>query len=266
VRAPRAVATFAALAALAALAGCASVPEDDVLLASTPIVRALDRETDDVVPVARFSALSPGDPVPADWMMWGANSGKRPTRYRLVGGERGTALEAYAELGATGLHRHIRVDPRRQPILEWSWRVESLIPDADPQYARRDDSAARMVISFHGDPGKLDFEQRAKLRLVKAITGDRLPYAILMYVWANALPVETIVPSPHFDRIRFLVVESGAAQLGQWVSYRRNVLEDYRRAFGEAPGDIVSVGVLTDSDNTKHVAHGWYGDITLRAR
>ncbi len=86
-----------------------------------------------------------------------------------------------------------------------------------------------------------------------------------MYVWANELPVETIVPSPHFDRIKFLVVESGPARLGQWLHYRRNVLEDYRRAFGEEPGDIVSIGVLTDTDNTGQSARGWYGDITLRA-
>lgn len=251
--------------ALAALAGCAALLEDDGLLASTPIVRALEREEDEVVAVARFSALAPGDPVPEDWMPWGANSGKRPTRYRIVGDGHGTSLEAYAERGATGLHRHIRVDPRHQPLLEWSWRVESLIPDADARYARRDDSAARLVISFHGDAKKLDFEQRAKLRLIKALTGDALPYAILMYVWASGLPVGTVVPSPHFDRIRFLVVESGEARLGQWVAYRRNVLEDFRRAFGEEPGDIVSVGVLTDSDNTQRVAQGWYGDITLRA-
>lgn len=248
------------------LAGCAVLPEDDGLLASTPIVRELDREAGEVVAVARFSALSPGDPVPHEWVMWGANSGKRPTRYRIVGDGDRSALEAYADRGATGLHRHIRVDPRRQPVLEWSWRVESLIPNADSRYARRDDSAARLVISFHGDPSKLDFEQRAKLRLVRAITGDALPYAILMYVWASDLPVGTVVPSPHFDRIRFLVAESGEARLGQWIAYRRDVLEDYRRAFGEEPGDIVSVGVLTDSDNTAHVAHGWYGDITLRAR
>jgi len=242
------------------------VPGDDGLLASTPIVRELEREAGEVVPVARFSALAAGDPVPVDWMVWGANSGKRPTRYRIVDSPNGGALEAYADRGATGLHRHIRVDPHRQPILEWTWRVERLIPNADSRYARRDDSAARLVISFHGDSGKLDFEQRAKLRLVKAITGDALPYAILMYVWASDLPVGTVVPSPHIDRIRFLVVERGEARLGQWVSYRRDVLEDYRRAFGEEPGDIVSVGVLTDSDNTQHVAHGWYGDITLRSR
>ena len=44
------------------LAGCATVTKDDGLLASTPIVRALERETAEVVEVARFSNLRPGAP------------------------------------------------------------------------------------------------------------------------------------------------------------------------------------------------------------
>jgi hypothetical protein len=252
------------LSGLVALGGCAGVP-DDGLLASTSIVRELRRESGDVIEVARFSRLAAGAPLPEDWLAWGLRSGKLPTEYRLVRSTRGTVLEASAERAATGLHREIRVDPRRQPFLDWTWRVDSLIPGADNSYAYRDDSAARLVVSFHGDAGKLDFEQRAKLRLIKAVTGEGLPYAMLMYVWANELPVDSVVPNPHFDRIRMIVVESGEARLGQWLHYRRNVLEDFRRAFGEDPGDIVSIGVLTDSDNSQHVAHGYYGDITLRA-
>jgi len=59
-------------------------------------------------------------------------------------------------------------------------------------------------------------------------------------------------------------VESGEGRVGQWLKYRRNVFDDYRRAFGEEPADIVAVGVLTDSDNTQQVARSYYGDITLR--
>ena len=254
-----------ALAALLALAGCAAVPEDDGLLASTPIVRALEREDADVVEVARFSRMRAGTPLPADWLGWGLNSGKRPTEYRLVNGAPGTVLQADAEQGATGLYRRIRVDPGRQPVLEWSWRVEKLVPGADLRKGSREDSAARLVISFHGDPAKLDFEERARLRLAKVFAGEPLPYAMLIYVWSNQIALETTLPSPQIDRIRMVVVESGDARLGQWLTYRRNIVEDYRRAFGEDPGEIVAVGVLTDSDNTRQSARALYGDITLRA-
>lgn len=253
-------------ALLLALAGCAAVPEDDGLLASTPIVRALEREDADVVEVARFSRLRAAAPLPADWLGWGLNSGKRRTDYRLVNGDAaGTVLQADAEQGGTGLYRRIRVDPGRQPVLEWSWRVEKLIAGADLRQGSREDSAARLVISFHGDPAKLDFEDRAKLRLAKVFAGEPLPYTMLIYVWSNQIAVETTLPSPQIDRIRMVVVESGNARLGRWLTYRRNILEDYRRAFGEDPGEIVAVGVLTDADNTQQSARALYGDITLRA-
>ena len=254
------------LAALLALAACAMVPGDDGLLASTPIVRALEREDADVVEVARFSRLRAGTPLPADWLGWGLNSGKRRTDYRLVNGDAaGTVLQADAEQAATGLYRRVRVDPGRQSLLEWSWRVEKLVAGADLRKGSREDSAARLVISFHGDPAKLDFEDRAKLRLAKVFAGEPLPYAMLIYVWSNQIAVETALPSPQIDRIRMIVVERGGARLGQWLTYRRNILEDYRRAFGEDPGEIVAVGVLTDSDNTRQSARALYGDITLRA-
>lgn len=254
-----------ALAALVALAGCASLPQDDGLLASTPIVRELDRETDAVVPVARFSQMAAGAALPGDWRGWGLRSGKRPTRYRLVDEGGDVALEADADRAGTGLYRRIRVDPRRQPLLEWRWRAERLIPGADLAKGPREDAVARLAISFHGDPAQLDFEERSLLRLAKAFAGEPLPYAMLIYVWSNDLPVGATLPSPQIDRIRVLVVESGEAGLGRWRSYRRNVLEDYRRVFGEDPGDIVAVGVLTDTDNTQQRARTLYGDITLRA-
>jgi len=253
------------LAALLGVAGCASLPEDDGLLASTSLQRDLPREAGALIEVARFSAMRAGEPLPGDWRGWGLLSGKRPTEYRLVQGEPGTVLEAQAEQGATGLYRRIRVDPHRQSLLEWSWRVDQLIPGANLRIGAREDSAARLVVSFYGDPQRLDFQQRTMLRLARAVAGEPLPYAMLIYVWSNTIPVETALPSPQIERIRMIVVESGSANLGRWRQYRRNVVADYRRAFGEDPEDIVAIGVLTDSDNTQQSARALYGDITLRA-
>jgi hypothetical protein len=242
------------------------VPEHDGLLASPPIVRERWREWGSVVEGARFSRQRPGAPLPDGWEGWGLHSGKRLTQYQLVDSVRGTVLEAFADRSATGLYRKIRVSPYRHPYLEWEWRVDRLIPGADKRNPRREDAPARLVVSFHGDAQKLDFEQRTKLRLAKALAGEPLPYAMLIYVWANDTAAETLVPNPHIDRIQMIVVERGEEKLGQWVRYRRDVLKDFRRAFNEDPDDIVAVGVLTDSDNTQQTAHALYGDISLHAR
>jgi len=60
-----------------------------------------------------------------------------------------------------------------------------------------------------------------------------------------------------------LVAESGAANVGKWVSYQRNIVDDYVKVFGEPPGRLLAVGVLTDTDNTEEQVEAWYGDIHL---
>jgi hypothetical protein len=256
-----------ALAALLALAGCAGLPEADPegLLASSAVVARRDRESGARVEVARFSAARPGGALPADWKPWIIVPAKATTDYRLVEAGGRVALEARAERAASGLVRVIRVDPHRHPILEWHWRVPALVPGADPRIATREDAPARVIVSFHGDWEKLDFADRAQLRFAKALSGQGLPYATLMYIWANDLPLETVVRNPHTGRVRMIVVGSGARGLGEWRTVRRNLLEDYRRAFGEEPWDVVAIGVMSDSDNTRGSARAYYGDITLYA-
>jgi Protein of unknown function (DUF3047) len=48
------------------------------------------------------------------------------------------------------------------------------------------------------------------------------------------------------------------------VIEERNVLDDYRRAFGEEPPPIAGVAVMTDTDDTGASATAWFGDIVLR--
>ena len=92
-----------------------------------------------------------------------------------------------------------------------------------------------------------------------------LPYAMLMYVWSSDAPVGTIAASVHTAKIQMIVVENGGRRTGEWREFRRNVLEDYRLAFGEEPWDIVAVGVMTDADHTPAEARTQYGDIRFRA-
>src|SRR6185295_5004532 len=100
------------------------------------------------------------------------------------------------------------------------------------------------------------------LALYHALTGDKMPYAIIMYIWASDAPVETITANGQTGKIQTIVVGGGG--VGEWREFRRNVLEDYRRAFGEEPWDIVAVGVMTDTSNTREKARAQYGDISFR--
>jgi head-tail adaptor len=83
-------------------------------------------------------------------------------------------------------------------------------------------------------------------------------------VWDTQAPVGRLVVHPRSDRMRKIVVETGRDGLGQWRRYRRNLAADYRLAFGEAPGPLLAVAVMTDSDNTRSQLTTRYRDIVLR--
>ncbi len=252
------------LPALLLAAGCASTP-DNPLVWSDEVVRALPRERGEVVEVARFSRLSPGTQL-APWEPWFIRRGNTPTEYRIVELEGAAALEADSREGGSGLSRKIRIDPARHPVLEWRWRIpapgESPSP---PQVASANSPMARLSLAFHGDADKLDFDDRAKLRMAMILTANGLPYASLLYVWMLDVPVGSVLRSPYTDRVRMIVVESGTQRAGQWVSVRRNVLEDFRRAYGEEPDDIVAVGLMTDPGDDHSRRRSFYGDITFRS-
>jgi len=254
----------AALAGCAALCGCVSTPVDD-LLASTQIVAELPRESGAFVEAARFSAGRVGEAPPGDWSPFVVSPFASRTDYRLVNGNPHAVLEARADGSASGYYRRVHIDPRRHPMVEWRWRVLEPLARADPRVPSRDDSPARLVICFHGDSKRLDIGERNTLRLYKALTGEMLPYAMLMYVWASDAPVGVVASSGYTEKIQMIVVERGGAGTGKWRDFRRNVLEDYRQAFGEEPSDIVAVGVMTDADDTRAKTRAQYGDITFRA-
>lgn len=253
-----------ALGGAALLAACGALAPVDELTWSRELARTLPLEEGPVVEVARFSEQRPGATYLGEWEPWAVVEGGAPTDYRLVESDGVVVVEADSgPEGGSAFFRRIHIDLHRTPILEWRWRVPR---DSGAGAVSRASPPVRLSLAFDGDPAKLDFDDRAKLRLAKALTANGLPYASLLYVWLNSQPAETIYSSPHTERVRHVVVESGEKRLDQWITVRRNVLEDYRRAYGEDPGDIVAVGIMTDYGDNGAPRRAQYGDITFRRR
>lgn len=212
--------------------------------------------------VAPFSAALPGDDLPAGWGPWQISRFKRDTQYRLVRDADGTTvLEALAERSASGLIKKLDVDLSKTPWLAWRWNVPALIPGADNRDRVVEDSPVRVVVTFDGDRSRFDVEDAAIAARIKALTGQEMPYATLMYIWENQAPAGAIIDNAHTGRVKMLVVESGTAQSGRWLHVARHVADDFHRAYGEAPGRILSVGLMTDTDNTGETTRAYYGDI-----
>lgn len=189
--------------------------------------------------------------------------GKSPTAYRWTEKDGRPAIRARAERSASMWRRTVDVPADRLGDVSFSWWVPALLSQASVAEVDREDAAARVVFAFDGDHARLPARTRAMFELAHALTGERPPYATLMYVFdAHAAP-GTVVVNPRTDRIRKIVLDQAPEHLGRWRDHRRDLAADYRRAFGEAPGRLVAVGVMTDGDNTASRVEAWYGPIRL---
>ena len=225
---------IAAVAVVALLSGCATV--------STSV-----------------PAASPGE-------TWSVQRlpGKRPTEYTPAVRAGHRCTQARANRSASLWRRGMRLEPAAWRSLQFSWWVDSLSPEATVAEVDRDDASARLVLAFDGDTTRLSARNQMLFELAQTLTGEPPPYATLMYVWDAHAPVGSVIVNGRSDRVRKIVVESGAQRVRDWRHYERDVHADFRMAFGEAPGALIGLAYMTDADNTQGRAEACYGRLTVR--
>jgi hypothetical protein len=128
-----------------------------------------------------------------------------------------------------------------------------------------DDYPARVYVAFAFDPERAGLLERMEFEALRMLHGEYPPGAALNYIWASHSPVGTVVPNSYADRVHMIVVENGAARIGQWLRESRNVAADYELAFGEPAPRISGVAIMTDTDDTGESALAWFGDIVFRS-
>ena len=224
--------------------------------------------------LAGCATVDPAKPVPPGWQapVAGASSagwrhyrlpGKVPAEFRFVRQDGRAAVLASASSAVSLLRHTVHVTPQDLGSILFSWKVPQLIDRADLAVRDRADSPVRVVLAFEGDRSRFGARDAALSELAHALTGEPMPYATLMYVWCNVRAPGTVIRSPRTDRVRKIVVESGPANLDRWLEYRRDIRADFERAFGEPPGALVGVAIMTDSDNTHTETRAWYGQPRL---
>lgn len=191
------------------------------------------------IDIARFSR--------GDLNGWQTKGFAGETRYLLENSDGQLALRADSSAAASGRYREVSVDLNKTPMLNWTWKVDGILTGNDERTRKGDDYPARLYVVFSG--GVMFWRTRA-----------------INYVWSNRQPVDSSWPNAFTERAHMIAIESGAERVGQWIRERRNVRADYRRAFGEEPGRVDAVAIMTDTDNTGLVTTAWYGDIWFTDR
>lgn len=189
--------------------------------------------------------------------------GKLRTAFQPMDHQGRRSLQADSSASASMLRQRLQIAPEQLGRLRFEWQVANLIEGADMRERDSEDSPVRLVLAFDGDRRQFSPRNAMLNELTRALTGEEMPYAVLMYVWSNDQPVGTVITNPRTDRIRKIVVESGSARLQQWLRYDRQITDDFVRAFGEPPQTLQSIAIMTDTDNTRGQTKAWYGPISL---
>jgi hypothetical protein len=138
-----------------------------------------------------------------------------------------------------------KVDLKATPILEWRWKAVALPPGGHSCRAATDDQAAQIYVAWPRFP-------------------EALRSRIIGYVWDSTAPVETVCKSEKTGTVTYIVVRSGPADLGTWVTEQRNVRDDFKRIYGESPDAPGAVSLSIDSNDTHSKVEAFMGPIVFR--
>jgi hypothetical protein len=189
-----------------------------------------------------FSGKQNPDGTPAGWNLKRWAGGKPDIQ---LGSENGSpVLHLISQNNSFGIYKEFKFNIQKYPILRWRWKVTQLPKDGDVRRKETDDQAAQIYVTFPRFPAKFN------TRLVG-------------YIWENKTPKDLKVTSQKSSNTRYIVLESGAGKLGQWIEENRNVYQDYKALFGEDPPPAGAIALMIDSDDTHSRAESFFADIRI---
>jgi hypothetical protein len=211
------------------------------LVASGPL-SAADPPT---VPVEDWSKQPDGKTgIPEGWK--GQSWGSPKYEFRVVTQSGRKVLHLKSNNDSSTISKELKVDVKSHPILQWTWQVVTLPKGGDARKSATDDQAGQLYVTFPRFPSQV----RSR---------------IISYLWDTTAPVGAVFKSEKTGLVTYVVVRSGPGDLGKWQTESRNVLEDYQKIYGEAPGEEVgAISISIDSNDTRSSAESYFGEILFR--
>jgi len=241
---------YAAILFAALLASCASAPERGPALSTLGALFPTP-----------FSVAAWNDGLPEGWRVYRLLRFKPLTKYEPVLDGGTPVVHAKASNSVSGIESPVNIDLYAYPVVQWRWKVPKLIENADNTQAATADAPARVIFTFEGGRDRLPPHEQLNYDLAKAFTGNALPYATLMYIWEPDRKEGDIITHYNSTRVKMVIAGNATRDLARWHDMTFNVLEDFRRAFGEEPPRIKTVGIMSDSDATGSSVEAYFGDI-----
>ena len=183
--------------------------------------------------------------IPAGWK--GQNWGSPKYEFTFVNHDGRKALHLRSAGDGSTISKDIKgkVDLKATPMLEWTWRVTVLPKGGDACKKATDDQAAQVYVTWPRFP-------------------EAVRSRIIGYIWDTTEPVGKICKSEKTGTVTYVVVRSGTADLGKWLTERRNVAQDFKQIYQDDPDSPAAVSIAIDSNDTNSTAESFIGPIIFK--
>ena len=188
---------------------------------------------------------------------------KEHTRYSIENQGRESVLRAESRASASAIVYRNPFNVYDYPRLHWKWKIENVYDKGNARTKEGDDYPLRIYVLFEYDPEKAGAYDKAKYGLANAFYGEYPPHSALNYIWTSREDESGIITNPYASNTKMIVLQKGKRNLGRWIVEERNILDDYRRAFGTDPPAMATLGIMNDSDNTKEASVSYVGFIEV---
>ena len=163
------------------------------------------------------------------------------------GGHRALSMKSADDSSTINRDIKGKVDLNATPILEWEWKAIALPKGANSCNKDTDDQAGQVFLLWPRFP-------------------EQVRSRIIGYVWDTTRPVGTTCKSEKTGMVTYIVVRSGSADLNRWITEQRNVVEDFKKVYGDTPDAPAVLSLAIDSNDTHSTAEVMYGAVRFKAR
>ena len=164
------------------------------------------------------------------------------TLYTLGSNENGNFLKAVADNAASGLGKEIKINLKKTPILNITWKIEKDLSGIKEDTKKGHDFAARVFA-------------------IKKTGATPLSNRAINYVFSSNDDVGLNWPSPYTKKSIDKVLSTTKESLNQWVTVKANVKEDFKKLHDLDVSELNGIAIMTDTDNSKQKAVAYYQNI-----
>ena len=164
------------------------------------------------------------------------------TKYTLGNNDNGKYIKAEANNSASGLGKELKINLKKTPFLNITWKVEKDLTGIVENSKKGHDYAARVFV-------------------VKKTGATPLSNRAMNYVFSSNNDINTYNPSPFTKKSIDYVLSTTKEDLNEWVTVKVNVRDHFKKFHDLDLDDINGIAIMSDTDNSKLNAIAYYQNI-----